>query len=75
MYSRRVKDIDGGNFQKDSGSACTDCKYMDFSQSKILTASILYDLRSTVTSAAAMGEDDAFAHSKTNNEESLSFPC
>jgi hypothetical protein len=28
---------------------------------KILTTSILYDLRSTVTSAAAMGEDDAFA--------------
>ncbi len=56
MYSGRVKDIDGGNFQKDSGSACKDCKYMDFSPSKILTTSILY-----VTSAAAMGEDDAFA--------------
>jgi hypothetical protein len=33
-------------------------KWISYSQ-KILTTSILYDLR-TVTSAAAMGEDDAF---------------
>jgi len=50
---------------------------MDFPQSKILTTSILYDLRSTVTSAAAMGEDDAFAEfiARLTMKRAQAFPA